>query len=82
MEETEVACSHIHGVPPSYLQSASSSEDLVRTRMTQVFAIDIHGVFFIILIAGFLHISRIGDVFPQPPTAALQNEELTGHCSL
>ena len=34
-------------------------------------------MFFILLIAGFLHVARKGDVFPQPPTAALRNEELT-----
>ena len=34
-------------------------------------------MFFILLIAGFVRVARKGDVFPQPPTAALRNEELT-----
>ena len=36
-------------------------------------------MFFILLIAGFLHVARKGDMFSQPPTgtAALWNEELT-----
>ena len=34
-------------------------------------------MFFILLIASCLHVARKGDVFSQPPAAALWNEELT-----